>query len=138
MNKNIFNKAAIVAENLAWSARLSVAHDKGYVGPNELDAFFESINAKVTATYLEKYPDTKANHYTLKLKIGMKFAKLVRVRGIEESGSVYAFIDLTNGDILKPASWKAPAKHARGNIRVGGADNWWGGAMDYVSVAYLN
>jgi len=23
---------------------------------------------------------------------------------------------MTNGDIRKPASWKAPAKHARGNI----------------------
>ena len=30
--------------------------------------------------------------------------------------SVYCFIDSTNGDILKAASWKAPAKTARGNI----------------------
>jgi len=30
--------------------------------------------------------------------------------------SVYCFVDTTNGDILKAASWKAPAKHARGNI----------------------
>ena len=30
--------------------------------------------------------------------------------------SVHAFVDKTNGDVLKPASWKAPAKHARGNI----------------------
>lgn len=29
---------------------------------------------------------------------------------------VHAFIDLTNGDVLKAASWKAPAKHARGNV----------------------
>jgi hypothetical protein len=29
---------------------------------------------------------------------------------------VYCFVDLTNGDILKAATWKAPAKHARGNI----------------------
>lgn len=31
-------------------------------------------------------------------------------------GSAHCFIDTTNGDILKCASWKAPAKHARGNI----------------------
>lgn len=31
-------------------------------------------------------------------------------------GRIYAFIDTTNGDILKPASCKAPAKHARGNV----------------------
>jgi hypothetical protein len=30
--------------------------------------------------------------------------------------SVYCFVDKTNGNILKSASWKAPAKHARGNI----------------------
>tara|TARA_R100000152_G_C6738899_1_gene162822 strand:+ start:168 stop:569 length:402 start_codon:yes stop_codon:yes gene_type:complete len=29
---------------------------------------------------------------------------------------VYAFVDKTNGNILKPATWKAPAKHPRGNI----------------------
>ena len=30
--------------------------------------------------------------------------------------SAWAFIDKTNGDILKSASWKAPAKWARGNL----------------------
>lgn len=30
--------------------------------------------------------------------------------------SAWAFVDVTNGDILKSASWKAPAKHARGNL----------------------
>ncbi len=30
--------------------------------------------------------------------------------------SAWAFVDRTNGDVLKPASWRAPAKHARGNI----------------------
>jgi hypothetical protein len=30
--------------------------------------------------------------------------------------SVYAFIDKTTGDVLMPASYKAPAKHPRGNI----------------------
>lgn len=120
-----------------WHANMSAARAKGPIINIELAAFFAAINTKVTATYVEKYPDCEYNHYSLKLKVGPKFAKLVRVRGTEESGSVYAFIDLTNGDILKPASWKAPAKHARGNIRIGGPENWWGGAMDYVSVAYL-
>ena len=31
-------------------------------------------------------------------------------------GSAHCFVDTTQGDILKCASWKAPAKHARGNI----------------------
>jgi hypothetical protein len=51
--------------------------------------------------------------------------KYLKVQVIEQRGSevnpsegfrAFAFIDLTNGDILKPATWKKPAKHARGNI----------------------
>ena len=30
--------------------------------------------------------------------------------------SAWAFIDRTTGDVLKPATYRAPAKHARGNI----------------------
>jgi hypothetical protein len=45
---------------------------------------------------------------------GQRYVKIVREDG--SSRSVHAFIDATNGDVLKPASWKAPAKHARGNI----------------------
>lgn len=29
---------------------------------------------------------------------------------------IFAFVCTKTGDILKPATWKAPAKHARGNI----------------------
>jgi hypothetical protein len=29
---------------------------------------------------------------------------------------VYCFVDKSNGDILRAATWKAPAKIARGNI----------------------
>jgi hypothetical protein len=29
---------------------------------------------------------------------------------------VHCFVDVTNGDILKAVSWKAPAKGARGNV----------------------
>lgn len=36
--------------------------------------------------------------------------------GEVRGGSAYAFIDNETGDILKPASWAAPAKHARGSI----------------------
>ena len=35
---------------------------------------------------------------------------------IERGSSVFCFIDAKTGDVLKAASWNAPAKHARGNI----------------------
>ena len=49
---------------------------------------------------------------------GKRYAKLVLADASAPiiSRYVYCFVDLTNGDILKAASWKAPAKRARGNI----------------------
>jgi hypothetical protein len=44
------------------------------------------------------------------IKYGKRYAKIYRGWGI------HCFIDLDNGDVLKAASSKAPAKHARGNI----------------------
>ena len=33
-------------------------------------------------------------------------------------GSVTAFIDKNTGEVYKPASWKAPAKHVRYDLRI--------------------
>jgi len=44
---------------------------------------------------------------------GHRFVKIIKVGN---QRVVWAFIDKMNGDILKPASWNAPAKHARGNV----------------------
>lgn len=60
---------------------------------------------------------------TLHMQHGPKFVKVVSTRNeggqhllSSGGGRVHSFINKTNGDVLKPASWKAPAKHARGNI----------------------
>ena len=45
---------------------------------------------------------------------GKRYIRIAQARGPQRSA--WAFIDTTNGDVLKPASWNAPAKHARGNI----------------------
>jgi len=59
-------------------------------------------------------------HTTITLEHGPKFTRVVRSelnsKGVPEHRSVYCFIQNDNGDILKAAGWKAPAKHARGNI----------------------
>jgi hypothetical protein len=41
---------------------------------------------------------------------GKRYIRVMR------GGSAHAFIDRVNGDVLKPATWSAPAKGARGNI----------------------
>lgn len=133
---NISNE--IKAQEQSERAQLwAAARAKGHVYHDELAPVFRALKAKVTAHFLAQYPDCPANHYTLDLKVGMKYAKICKKTPSQPGGSAYAFIDLTNGDILKPASWAAPAKHARGNIRIGTVENWFNGAMNETSVAYL-
>jgi hypothetical protein len=67
------------------------------------------------------------------VKAGRRYVKLIKSDGFVSTG-VYCFVDRTNGNILKAASWKAPAKHARGNIF--NNDNGLG-AMSPYGAAYL-
>ena len=46
----------------------------------------------------------------LEVKKGRRYSKIV------SDNRVCAFVDMNNGDVYKPAGWKAPAKHVRGNI----------------------
>lgn len=50
------------------------------------------------------------------ISYGNKYAKFIKRYAGDTYGCVYFFVNLENGDILKAASWAAPAKHARGNI----------------------
>lgn len=70
--------------------------------------------------FMDKVNEMFANHskgfpypLTLDFKDGKKYIKLISVC---PQRSAYGFIDKTNGDVLKAASWAAPAKHARSNI----------------------
>ena len=48
------------------------------------------------------------------LESGRKYYKLIHKDGI--SRSVHCFIDKSNGNVYKSASWKAPAKGVRYNL----------------------
>ncbi len=74
-------------------------------------------------------------------KGGRKYIKLIRAENDPATGerraysaSVHSFVEVATGDIFKPASFSAPAKHARGNIyRGNGAE----ALTDVGSVRYL-
>lgn len=51
---------------------------------------------------------------TVEINNGRRYFRVERVD--VSSRSAHCFIDRTNGDILKAAGWKGPAKHKRGNI----------------------
>ena len=74
---------------------------------------------------LQKIEDGTANLYKFDYKVGKKFIKVFNLqfdtfRGRNEyrAGSVTAFIDKNTGEVYKPASWKAPAKHVRFDLRI--------------------
>lgn len=72
----------------------------------DIAEWVEKVNAK--------YPPAFGG--TRKVEFGRKYARVYTVDSRGAKGGVYCFVDRKTGDILKAASWKAPAKHARGNI----------------------
>jgi hypothetical protein len=55
----------------------------------------------------------KFEGYVYEIEAGRKFDKIVMARADATFGrgkSVYAFVDRSNGDLIKPAGWAAPAK----------------------------
>ena len=74
---------------------------------------------------LQKIEDGTENLYKWDYKVGKKFIKVFnlqfdtfRDRNEYTEGSVTAFIDKNTGEVYKPASWKAPAKHVRYDLRI--------------------
>lgn len=60
------------------------------------------------------FRDAQVNdHDGVYFEHGRRYTKVFAYQGNRRS--LWCFVD-ENGDILLPASWRAPAKHARGNI----------------------
>jgi hypothetical protein len=91
----------------------------------ELVSWLDGVR-KIHSDYItENYTHLQPNVFTL--EEGGKFIRVVTSGTTGSHRSVYCFIakvDSTTkvlgtvkaGDVLKSASWKAPARHARGNI----------------------
>jgi hypothetical protein len=50
---------------------------------------------------------------TVVCELKQKYAKIIKVDGLNGSQSVHSFVDLKNGDILK-GNWKAPVRTKKG------------------------
>ena len=78
---------------------------------------------------LQKIEDGTANLYKFDYQVGKKYIKVFNLQYQESNdyygreagyrkGSVTAFIDKNTGEVYKPASWKAPAKIVRYDLRI--------------------
>ena len=79
---------------------------------NDIDIAIDSFVNKCRVLVRENGRDKLG--YDLEIGGGRKYTKIIMNTGNQKS--VWAFIDRTNGDVLKAATWRAPAKHARGNL----------------------
>ena len=80
-----------------------------------LNAFVAAAQSVIDAHMAKNFPTLEVEK--LHVEMGRRYAKIVRERATDKMGrSVYCFVDLTNGDVLKAETWKKPAKHPRGNI----------------------
>lgn len=77
--------------------------------------------------YFKRNGFTHSPSDKVEVKLGRRYAKIVKLDRAWDNnnepivqgrgGSVHTFVDINNGDILKAASWAAPAPNGvRGNI----------------------
>ena len=87
---------------------------------NEFDSSVTSLLNNINTDYNRSFPSRENKDMLLSLVAGRKFVKVV------QDNSVWGFIAkkdgehkgllMKAGDVFKPASWRAAAKHVRGNI----------------------
>ena len=74
---------------------------------------------------LDEIENGTARLMYFKINTGKKYYKIVQMnfdtfqnRNEYREGSVHAFVDKKTGQVYKPASWAAPAKHVRFDLRI--------------------
>lgn len=102
-----------------------------------VDMLIKGAQQKIDVDFKKHYPNLTPN--ILGKEKGKRYIKITSItNGGKGQKSVWAFIDAkegpTFGDILKPASWRAPAKHARGNVFDG---SWGVNSVGVYGPAYL-
>jgi len=82
--------------------------------------FLRNMEEYRRARYAKEFPGSletwAKNEWQLaQMKGGKRFIRIA-TGGPNHTGSVFCFVEVATGKIFKAASYKAPAKHARGTI----------------------
>ena len=103
---------------------------------HSIDSFERNIreqrfpeNTKYYQESLAEIENGTANLYKFDYTVGKKYIKVFNLqyqeaneyynrKGGYRQGSVTAFVDRSTGEVYKPASWRAPAKHVRYDLRL--------------------
>ena len=71
----------------------------------------EQLVTRLQEDYDRRYGESNAN-YKFEIQTGRKYHKIYA-----KNQGVHAFVNKTTGEVFKPASYKAPAKHVRYDLR---------------------
>jgi len=91
-------------------------------------------NVEYNTDYIKKLQAGKC-HYDFTFESGKKYHKVIM--SVNGSRSVHCFIDKKTGEVYKSASWKAPAKGVRYDLRIIEQREWlfenadWSGGYLY-------
>ena len=114
------------AQILEWTEQLCEALAENYKRYHlrSMKAMHQETASEYTRKEIEAVEKGTAKLMRFVIKHGKKYLKIIQqdfdtYNDINEyrEGSVHAFIDKQTGQIYKPASWRAPAKHVRYDLR---------------------
>ena len=98
--------------------------------------FFGAGNPEYREERLRRLQQGK-DRYKFYIESGRKYHKII-METDDGNRSVHAFVDKKTGEIYKPASYKAPAKHVRFDLRIIEQRRWlfdnadWAGGYLYI------
>ena len=96
-----------------------IVESKDIIGSgNEFDSSVDTLLKNINMNYHIGFPNSK--DMILSLVAGRKYVKVVQDNSvwgfIAKKDGFHKGLPMKAGDVLKAASWRAPAKHTRGNI----------------------
>ena len=128
----------IAANALKYTQMLCEALEQNFLEQSIKRAQFLMPSSDNPQYWEERIEDYKAGKDVYKFSIvtGRKYHKIVQTC-CDGSQSVHAFVDKNTGELYKAASWKAPAKDVRFDLRIISEREWvlencdWAGGYLY-------
>ena len=133
-------RQVIAANALKYTQMLCEALEQNFLEQSIKRAQFLMPSSDNPQYWEERIADYKAGKdlYKFSIVTGRKYHKVVQTC-TDGSQSVHAFVDKNTGELYKPASWKAPAKDVRFDLRIIEQREWvlencdWAGGYLYKS-----
>ena len=131
-------RQVIAANALKYTQMLCEALEQNFLEQSIKRAQFLMPSSDNPQYWEERIEDYKAGKDVYKFSIvtGRKYHKIVQTC-CDGSQSVHGFVDKNTGELYKPASWKAPAKDVRFDLRIIEQREWvlencdWAGGYLY-------